>query len=176
MFNLDHAITEWRRQMLAGGIQAPIPLEELENHLRDDVEQQLQAGLSAEQAFNASVLRVGQAFIAAQQAEWLAHLRLNETNDVMNDMDKIINTEVSAIALWDGVAKPDDKTRKERDKFLVAVKVYRESYPSTGPGASRINALLDTISGRNPKSTCESGICRLDDMRLAKLNSITNSP
>jgi hypothetical protein len=120
--------------------------------------------------------QVDQAFIAAQQAEWLAGLRLNETNDVMKDMDKIINTEVAAIASWDGVTTPDEKTRIARDKFLVAVKVYRESYPTTGPDANRINALLGTISGRNPKSTCRSGICRLDDLRLAKLDTITNSP
>jgi hypothetical protein len=120
--------------------------------------------------------QVDQAFIASQQAEWLAHLRLNEQKDVIKDMQQCIDNEVSAIALWDGVARPDDKTRQERDKFLVAVKVYRESYPSTGLDAGRINVLLDTISGRNPKSTCKSGICRLDDMRLAKLNTITNSP
>ncbi|MGO8763935.1 MAG: hypothetical protein ACLQSR_02225 [Limisphaerales bacterium] len=40
MFNIEEAIAEWRRQMLAAGIEAPVPLEELENHLREEIEQQ----------------------------------------------------------------------------------------------------------------------------------------
>jgi hypothetical protein len=47
MFNLDQAIADWRRQMLAAGIKTPVPLEELEIHLREDVEQQMQSGLRA---------------------------------------------------------------------------------------------------------------------------------
>jgi leader peptidase (prepilin peptidase)/N-methyltransferase len=61
MFNLDQAIAEWRRQMLAAGIKTPVPLDELENHLRDDVEQQVQSGSEEQQAFEASVLRIGKA-------------------------------------------------------------------------------------------------------------------
>ena len=61
MFDLERAIADWRRQMLTAGIQSPIPLEELEAHLRDDVEQQMQSGLSSKQAFDASVERVGRA-------------------------------------------------------------------------------------------------------------------
>jgi hypothetical protein len=37
--------------MLAAGIRTPVPLDELENHLREDVEQQMRSGLSAQQAF-----------------------------------------------------------------------------------------------------------------------------
>jgi uncharacterized integral membrane protein len=61
MFKLDTAITEWRRQMLAAGIKTPVPLEELESHLRDDMEQQMRSGLSAQRAFEAAVQRIGQA-------------------------------------------------------------------------------------------------------------------
>jgi leader peptidase (prepilin peptidase) / N-methyltransferase len=61
MFNLDQAVVEWRRQMLATGIKTPVPLDELENHLRDDVEQRVRSGASAQQAFEAAVLGIGQA-------------------------------------------------------------------------------------------------------------------
>ena len=37
MFNLEQAIAEWRQQMLATGIQTPVPLEELEIHLREEI-------------------------------------------------------------------------------------------------------------------------------------------
>ena len=38
MFDLEQAIAGWRRQMLAAGIQSPVPLEELGIHLRDEIE------------------------------------------------------------------------------------------------------------------------------------------
>ena len=59
MFNLDHAIAEWRRQMIAGGIRSPEILDELESHLREDIEQQTRAGLNAQQAFENAVQRMG---------------------------------------------------------------------------------------------------------------------
>src|ERR1041385_7042230 len=67
MFNLDQAITDWRRQMLAAGIKAPVPLDELESHLRDDVEQQMQSGLTARQAFEVAVRQLGEAGVLKQE-------------------------------------------------------------------------------------------------------------
>lgn len=63
MFNLDQAIADWRRQMLAAGIKTPVPLDELESHLRDDVEQQVFSGSSAPQAFEIAVQRIGHAAV-----------------------------------------------------------------------------------------------------------------
>jgi len=60
MFDLEQAITEWRQQMGAAGIKTPVPLEELESHLREDVEQEMRSGLTAEAAFETAVQRVGQ--------------------------------------------------------------------------------------------------------------------
>ena len=61
MFNLEPSIAEWRRQMLAAGIKTPVPLEELEIHLREDVEQQMRSGLSAQQAFGIALKKIGHA-------------------------------------------------------------------------------------------------------------------
>ena len=61
MFDLEKAIADWRRQMLVAGISAPAPLEELEIHLREDIAQQIQSGLSAQQAFGIAVKKIGQA-------------------------------------------------------------------------------------------------------------------
>ena len=60
MFNLDTAISKWRQQMLDAGIKTPVPLEELENHLRDDVEQQVRSGMDPRRAFESAVQRTGQ--------------------------------------------------------------------------------------------------------------------
>ena len=46
MFDLEKAIADWRRQMLAAGIKTPVPLEELESHLREEIEQQMKSGLT----------------------------------------------------------------------------------------------------------------------------------
>jgi leader peptidase (prepilin peptidase)/N-methyltransferase len=59
MFDLEKAIGDWRRQMLVGGVKTPVPLEELESHLRDDVEDQIRSGVGVPQAFEAAVLRIG---------------------------------------------------------------------------------------------------------------------
>ena len=61
MFNLEQSIADWRRQMLAAGIKMPVPLEELESHLREDIAQQMQSGLSAQQAFGIAMKKIGRA-------------------------------------------------------------------------------------------------------------------
>jgi len=59
MFDLEQAISEWRRQMLAAGIKTPVPLEELESHLCDEIEQQIQSGTNEQHAFEAAVQQIG---------------------------------------------------------------------------------------------------------------------
>ena len=60
MFNLKQAIAEWRKQMIAAGIKSPTPLDELEIHLREEIEQQMKSGLNGQQAFENSVQQIGQ--------------------------------------------------------------------------------------------------------------------
>ena len=59
MFDLEPAIVEWRQRMLAAGIKSPVPLEELESHLRDEIEQQMKSGLNGHKAFEISIQRIG---------------------------------------------------------------------------------------------------------------------
>lgn len=58
-FNLEQAIAGWRRRMAAGGIRSLDVLEELESHLRDELEQQIRSGSSASKAFETAVERIG---------------------------------------------------------------------------------------------------------------------
>jgi hypothetical protein len=67
MFNLEQAISEWRRHMLAAGVNNPDVVDELESHLREDVARQVQSGETAEQAFEAAVQRVGQASLLQRE-------------------------------------------------------------------------------------------------------------
>jgi hypothetical protein len=116
------------------------------------------------------------AFQIAQQAEWLAELRLGEITNVIKRMENSMDIGVVAISQWATLRPPDEKTRKTRDRFLTNVKVYHESYPVTGDDTASITALLATVPGRNSQNTCKAGICRLDDQRLAALATKTNSP
>jgi hypothetical protein len=61
MFDLDGLIAEWRRQMVAGGIKDSTMLDELENHLREDVQQKVQSGLREPEAFATAVQQMGRA-------------------------------------------------------------------------------------------------------------------
>jgi hypothetical protein len=60
MFNLEQSIAEWRRQMLAAGIKSPVPLDELEGHLREEIERQKKSGMDARQAFEITISKIGQ--------------------------------------------------------------------------------------------------------------------
>src|SRR5215472_8945701 len=60
MFDFEQAIAEWRRKMTAAGIKTPVPLEELESHLREEIDRQIRAGLTHEQAFALAVERIDQ--------------------------------------------------------------------------------------------------------------------
>src|SRR5690242_981903 len=59
MFDLNKSIANWRRQMSAAGIKNSEVLDELESHLREDIEQRICAGTAWEQALNAAIKQIG---------------------------------------------------------------------------------------------------------------------
>jgi hypothetical protein len=61
MFNLEQSISEWRKQLLAAGINSPVPLEELETHLREEIGQLMNSGQNEAEAFKMAVQEFGQA-------------------------------------------------------------------------------------------------------------------
>ena len=81
MFNLEQAISEWRRQMLSAGVRNPDIVDELESHLREDWARRVQSGESEEQAFEGAVQGVGQAsvlkheFAKLVKRAWLRKLK-----------------------------------------------------------------------------------------------------
>jgi hypothetical protein len=60
MFDLEKEISEWRGQMSRARL-SPAAIDELEAHLRDDIQQQIRSGVEIETAFDTAVRRVGQA-------------------------------------------------------------------------------------------------------------------
>ena len=59
MFNVEEEIKGWRRQLRASGIQSSEILDELESHLRDQIEEHMQSGKSAETAFKLALAQMG---------------------------------------------------------------------------------------------------------------------
>ena len=59
MFNLEQSITEWRKQMLAAGIKTPGTLDELEGHLREEIERQILSEINEQRAFEMAVKTIG---------------------------------------------------------------------------------------------------------------------
>ena len=59
MFDLEKTITAWREQMLTAGIKSPLPLQELEIHLREEIERQVKSGVNSRRAFEIATAKVG---------------------------------------------------------------------------------------------------------------------
>jgi hypothetical protein len=61
MRDLETQIAQWRRDMRGAGIRSATLLDELESHLRDDIEHQMRTGADAESAFGAAAAHIGRA-------------------------------------------------------------------------------------------------------------------
>src|SRR5215469_6259878 len=59
MFNLEQSIADWRKQILAAGIKSPIRLDELESHLREEIERHTKSGMNDQQAFGRASETIG---------------------------------------------------------------------------------------------------------------------
>lgn len=93
MFDLKEAIANWRRQMIAGGIKSAEVLDELESHLREDIEKQMREGAPAEQAFAQAVEHVGRADELKLEFGKIERLRPTVS-------PKLIKTACAAMALF----------------------------------------------------------------------------
>lgn len=67
MFDLEKAIAHWRGQMGAAGIRAPATLDELENHLREAIVEQIQKGSNERQAFEFGILQMGESDVLKRE-------------------------------------------------------------------------------------------------------------
>jgi hypothetical protein len=95
MFDLEKAINEWRNQVSGVGVKSAKILDELETHLREDIEVQRRDGIEPEQAFVRSIVRLGHA--DALQLEF----RKSETaSTAMNKWRLALCVVLVAIIVW----------------------------------------------------------------------------
>ena len=104
MFDLEQSISDWRKQMLAAGIKAPVPLDELESHLREEIERQIQSGASDQEAFQRTVLQIGQA--KELKAEFVKNGYLFSLlgNDIFTFLHRIVGALWLVLCSWGFVA------------------------------------------------------------------------
>jgi len=98
MFNLEQSIAEWRRQMLAAGIKMPVPLEELEIHLREEIERQMKSGFDEQGIFNSAVQKIGEARVVQTEFK-----KVEPDHKMRRTILLIIGWPVAGVALWYGV-------------------------------------------------------------------------
>jgi hypothetical protein len=72
MHNLEQSITQWRRTMMTAPNVSPETLDELENHLRETVEELVGSGMSRTDAFQQAVSLLGTPEMIATEFEKLA--------------------------------------------------------------------------------------------------------
>ncbi len=97
--NIEANITEWRRRMRTAGIQSPVPLEELEEHLREEMEQQLKSGKREAEAFKLAEQKIGAA--PGMQAEFA---KVMATSTVREEKFMLGMLVLAAIVLPAGMA------------------------------------------------------------------------
>jgi uncharacterized protein involved in exopolysaccharide biosynthesis len=67
MFNLEDELVKWRQAMAAAGLRTPALMNELEEHLREEVERQARLGISASDAFHSACERLGQPSVLREE-------------------------------------------------------------------------------------------------------------
>jgi hypothetical protein len=101
MFDLEKSISEWRKRMIAAGIETPVPLEELESHLREDIEKQICSGTDTEQAFHCAVQRIGQGEGLQREFEKLEDAKRRRGRELLRRWSVIAGTGfVYAMMAW----------------------------------------------------------------------------
>jgi hypothetical protein len=79
MPDLEQKISEWRKQMLAAGIKSPVPLEELEIHLREEIERQMQLESDEQKAFNSAVQKIGHGSVLNDEFKKIDGQKIGQT-------------------------------------------------------------------------------------------------
>jgi hypothetical protein len=163
MFNLEQSIVEWRKEMLAAGIKSPVPLQELESHLREEIELQILAGSDAPFAFDAAVRQIGKAtFIKTEFA------KIQQQSN-MKTMRKILASATALIAIFGvGLAglfvwEQWPVLAHRPTQFTIAV-TGQSGLPFTGD--IKVDGSVMSVSGVTPTNYVVIG--RSVDCRLQK--------
>jgi hypothetical protein len=107
MFDLEQSITDWRNQMLAAGIKTPVPLEELEIHLREEIEQQMRSGTEAQPVLEAAIQKIGRTDVLKNEFQ-KTNLPTVEETRIKVIVGGVLTLLVGFIMLWAAVVQSRD--------------------------------------------------------------------
>jgi hypothetical protein len=107
MFDLEQSITDWRNQMLAAGIKTPVPLEELEIHLREEIEQQMRSGTEAQPVLEAAIQKIGRTDVLKNEFQ-KTNLPTVEETRIKVIAGGVLTLLVGFIMLWAAVVQNRD--------------------------------------------------------------------
>ena len=145
MFNLEQAIADWRQNMLAAGIDTPVPLEELELHLREEMERQVRAGQDPQQAFAAATQQIGPA--NSLNTEFL---KLN----LHKSMKPIVKTLAGIAVILIGMALVMPALAKLNHNFNIPSPLIAFLMLGTVLATTGAHVLLHTVAMRLRRSKC----------------------
>lgn len=80
MFDLEQSIVHWREQMRKEGIKSAALLDELESHLRDEIDFQMRSGSAIEQAFLQAIEHIGRSDAISAEFRKVSPLKGNVMN------------------------------------------------------------------------------------------------
>jgi hypothetical protein len=118
VFNFEQSIAEWRKQMLAAGIKSPVPLEELEIHLREEVERQMWSGTEAQAAFESAVQKIGRASVLKNEFQKTNLLTVERTR-IKVIAGGVLTLLVGLIMLWSAVVQSQDVTTMTSEAVVL---------------------------------------------------------
>ena len=101
IFDREDAIGSWRQQMVAVGIKKHAVLDELENHLREEVERRILRGAAEQDAFHKAIQQIGE--LDRLQAEF-KKANINERNYMKRGL--IIGTGILGVMVGMGFVTP----------------------------------------------------------------------
>ena len=107
MFDLEQSITDWRNQMLAAGIKTPVPLEELEIHLREEIEQQMRSATEAQPVLEAAIQKIGRTDVLKNEFQ-KTNLPTVEETRIKVIAGGVLTLLVGFIMLWAAVVQSRD--------------------------------------------------------------------
>ena len=103
--------------MLAAGIKTPVPLDELEIHLREEIQRQMQLGLDAQKAFEISIQRIGEPNVLKSEFQ-KSNLLTVERKRIKVIAGGILTLFVGFMMLWAPVVQSRD-VRKITSEAVV---------------------------------------------------------
>ena len=126
MFDPEQAIAKWRREMLAAGVKTPVPLEELEIHLREEIERLTKSGVSEAEAIKTALLKIGPAPAVQNEFRKIEAIKAAQRGkriDILMTVPMVLMLLSVTTSLLGKVGNLSDLTPRLRWSGLAAVSV-----------------------------------------------------